>query len=110
MPLLKLQVPCFRILQVAALIGQGELRAYISKGQIAKIETRPTKQGRAPEGALELRDATRLKTGTRCKRTLRKIERNLYKKSTAVRYACENKTVVIEKNEDGSNYIVRIIE
>jgi len=77
MPLLKLQVPCFRILQVAALIGQGELRAYISKGQIAKIETRPTKQGRAPEGALELRDATRLKTGTRCKRTLRKIERNL---------------------------------
>ena len=47
---------------------------------------------------------------SKCLKTKRKIERNLYKKSTAVRYACENKTVVIEKNEDGTNYIVRIIE
>ena len=47
---------------------------------------------------------------SKCLRTKRKIERNLYKKSTAVRYSCENKTVVIEKNEDGSSYIVRIVE
>ena len=46
----------------------------------------------------------------KCLKAKRTIERNLYKKSTAVRYACENKTVVIEKNNDGSNYIVRIVE
>ena len=47
---------------------------------------------------------------SKCLKTKRKIERNLYKKSTAVRYSCENKTVVIEKNADGTNYIVRIVE
>ncbi len=47
---------------------------------------------------------------SKCLKAKRTIERNLYKKSTAVRYACENKTVVIEKNADGSNYIVRIVE
>jgi len=47
---------------------------------------------------------------SKCLKAKRTIERNLYKKSTAVRYACENKTVVIEKNEDGSSYIVRIVE
>lgn len=46
----------------------------------------------------------------KCLKAKRTIERNLYKKSTAVRYACENKTVVIEQNDDGSNYIVRIVE
>ena len=47
---------------------------------------------------------------SKCLKAKRTIERNLYKKSTSVRYACENKTVVIEKNADGTNYIVRIIE
>ena len=47
---------------------------------------------------------------SKCLKAKRTIERNLYKKSTAVRYACENKTVVIEKNADGSNYIVKIVE
>lgn len=47
---------------------------------------------------------------SKCLKAKRMIERNLYKKSKAVRYACENKTVVIEKNADGSNYIVRIVE
>ena len=47
---------------------------------------------------------------SKCLKAKRTIERNLYKKSTSVRYACENKTVEIEKNDDGSNYIVRIIE
>ena len=47
---------------------------------------------------------------SKCLKAKRTIERNLYKKSTSVRYACENKKVVIEKNDDGSNYIVRIIE
>jgi len=47
---------------------------------------------------------------SKCLKAKRTIERNLYKKSTATRYACENKTVVIEKNADGSNYIVKIVE
>ncbi len=47
---------------------------------------------------------------SKCLKAKRTIERNLYKKSTAVRYACENKTVVIEKNDDGSSYIVKIVE
>jgi len=47
---------------------------------------------------------------SKCLKAKRTIERNLYKKSQSVRYSCENKTVVIEKNDDGSNYIVRIIE
>ena len=47
---------------------------------------------------------------SRCLKTKRKIERNLYKKSTSVRYSCENKTVEVSKNADGTNYIVRIIE
>ena len=47
---------------------------------------------------------------SKCLKAKRTIERNLYKKSTAVRYSCENKTVVIEKNEDGSSYIVKIVE
>jgi|TARA_R100000084_G_scaffold107537_1_gene67795 membrane-bound inhibitor of C-type lysozyme len=46
----------------------------------------------------------------KCLKAKRTIERNLYKKSTAVRYACENKTVEVSKNSDGTNYIVRIIE
>jgi len=47
---------------------------------------------------------------SKCLKAKRTIERNLYKKSTSVRYSCENKTVVVEKNKDGSNYIVRIVE
>ena len=47
---------------------------------------------------------------SKCLKAKRTIERNLYKKSTAVRYACENKTVEISKNSDGTNYIVRIVE
>tara|TARA_B100000575_G_scaffold278576_1_gene266032 strand:+ start:314 stop:532 length:219 start_codon:yes stop_codon:yes gene_type:complete len=47
---------------------------------------------------------------SKCLKAKRTIERNLYKKSQSVRYSCENKTVVIEKNADGSNYIVRIVE
>tara|TARA_Y100000592_G_scaffold76217_1_gene119243 strand:- start:1022 stop:1240 length:219 start_codon:yes stop_codon:yes gene_type:complete len=46
----------------------------------------------------------------KCLKAKRTIERNLYKKSTSVRYACENKTVEISKNADGSSYIVRIVE
>ena len=46
----------------------------------------------------------------KCLKAKRTIERNLYKKSTAVRYSCENKTVEISKNADGSSYIVKIIE
>jgi len=47
---------------------------------------------------------------SKCLKAKRTIERNLYKKSTAVRYSCENKTVVIEQNDDGSSYIVKIVE
>ncbi len=46
----------------------------------------------------------------KCLKAKRTIERNLYKKSTAVRYACENKTVEVSKNADGTNYIVKIIK
>jgi len=46
----------------------------------------------------------------KCLKAKRTIERNLYKRSNAVRYACENKTVEISKNTDGSSYIVRIIK
>ena len=47
---------------------------------------------------------------SKCLKAKRTIERNLYKKSQSVRYSCENKTVVIEKNDDGTNYIVRIVD
>ena len=47
---------------------------------------------------------------SKCLKAKRTIERNLYKKSTSVRYSCENKTVEVSKNIDGTNYIVRIIE
>ena len=47
---------------------------------------------------------------SKCLKTKRTIERSLYKKSTSVRYSCENKTVEVSKNTDGTNYIVRIIE
>tara|TARA_Y100000389_G_scaffold141402_1_gene139247 strand:+ start:369 stop:596 length:228 start_codon:yes stop_codon:yes gene_type:complete len=47
---------------------------------------------------------------SKCLKAKRTIERNLYKKTTSVRYSCENKTVEISKNTDGSNYIVRIVE
>jgi len=46
---------------------------------------------------------------SKCLKAKRTIERNLYKSKT-VRYSCENKTVEVSKNDDGSNYIVRIIE
>jgi len=45
-----------------------------------------------------------------CLKAKRTIERNLYKKSTSVRYSCENKTVEVSKNTDGTSYIVRIVE
>ena len=47
---------------------------------------------------------------SKCSKAKRTIERNLYKKTTSVRYSCENKTVEGSKNADGTNYIVRIIE
>jgi len=47
---------------------------------------------------------------SKCLKAKRTIERNLYKKSTSVRYSCENKTVEVSKNKDGTNYIVRIVE
>jgi membrane-bound inhibitor of C-type lysozyme len=47
---------------------------------------------------------------SKCLKAKRTIERNLYKKSTSVRYACENKTVEVSQNSDGTNYIVRIVE
>ena len=47
---------------------------------------------------------------SKCLKAKRTIERNLYKRSTAVRYSCENKTVVIQKNDDGSTYIVKIVD
>jgi membrane-bound inhibitor of C-type lysozyme len=46
----------------------------------------------------------------KCLKAKRTIERNLYKKTTSVRYSCENKTVEVSKNTDGTNYIVRIID
>ena len=47
---------------------------------------------------------------SKCLKAKRTIERNLYKKTTSVRYSCENKTVEVSKNTDGTSYIVRIIE
>ena len=47
---------------------------------------------------------------SKCLKAKRTIEKNLYKESKTVRYSCENKTVEVSKNDDGSNYIVRIIE
>jgi membrane-bound inhibitor of C-type lysozyme len=47
---------------------------------------------------------------SKCLKAKRTIERNLYKKSTSVRYSCENKTVEVSKNTDGTNYIVRIVK
>jgi len=47
---------------------------------------------------------------SKCLKAKRTIERNLYKKSQSVRYSCENKTVVIEKNDDGSSFIVKIVD
>ncbi len=47
---------------------------------------------------------------SKCLKAKRTIERNLYKESQTVRYSCENKTVEVSKNADGSSYIVRIIE
>ena len=47
---------------------------------------------------------------SKCLKAKRTLEWNLYKESKTVRYSCENKTVEVSKNDDGSNYIVRIIE
>jgi membrane-bound inhibitor of C-type lysozyme len=47
---------------------------------------------------------------SKCLKAKRTIERNLYKKSNSVRYSCENKTVEISKNSDGTTYIVKIIK
>ena len=47
---------------------------------------------------------------SKCLKAKRTIERNLYKKSQTVRYSCENKTVEVSKNADGTSYIVRIVE
>ena len=47
---------------------------------------------------------------SKCRKAKRTIERNWYKKSQAVRYSCENKTVEVSKNADGTSYIVKIIE
>ncbi len=47
---------------------------------------------------------------SKCLKAKRTIERNLYKESQTVRYSCENKTVEVSKNADGSSYIVRIIK
>lgn len=47
---------------------------------------------------------------SKCLKAKRTIERNLYEKSNSVRYSCENKTVEISKNSDGTTYIVKIIK
>tara|TARA_Y100001973_G_C5192166_1_gene331705 strand:+ start:1508 stop:1735 length:228 start_codon:yes stop_codon:yes gene_type:complete len=47
---------------------------------------------------------------SKCLKAKRTIERNLYKENQSVRYSCENKTVEVSKNADGTHYIVRIIE
>ena len=47
---------------------------------------------------------------SKCLKAKRTIERNLYKESQTVRYSCENKTVEVSKNADGSSYIVRIVK
>jgi membrane-bound inhibitor of C-type lysozyme len=47
---------------------------------------------------------------SKCLKAKRTIERNLYKESNSVRYSCENKTVEISKNSDGTTYIVKIIK
>ncbi len=36
---------------------------------------------------------------SKCLKAKRTIERNLYKKSTSVRYSCENKTVEVSKTQ-----------
>jgi len=45
-----------------------------------------------------------------CLKSKRTIERNLYKDTGSVRYACESKTVEINKGPNGKTYIVKIIE
>ena len=47
---------------------------------------------------------------SKCLKAKRTIERNLYKRSQSIRYSCENKTVEVSKNADGTSYIVKIIE
>jgi|TARA_B100000085_G_scaffold282621_1_gene311492 membrane-bound inhibitor of C-type lysozyme len=47
---------------------------------------------------------------SKCLKAKRTIERNLYKRSQSVRYSCENKTVEVSKNADGTSYIVKIID
>ena len=47
---------------------------------------------------------------SKCLKAKRTIERNLYKRRQSVRYSCENKTVEVSKNADGTSYIVKIIE
>ena len=47
---------------------------------------------------------------SKCLKAKRTIERNLYKRIQSVRYSCENKTVEVSKNADGTSYIVKIIE
>ena len=47
---------------------------------------------------------------SKCLKAKRTIERNLYKDTGNVRYACESRIVEISKGPDGKNYIVKIVE
>ena len=47
---------------------------------------------------------------SKCLKAKRTIERNLYKDTGNVRYACESRVVEISKGPDGNNYIVKIVE
>ena len=58
----------------------------------------------------DVTEHTAYKQISKCLKAKRTIERNLYKKSNSVRYSCENKTVEISKNSDGTTYIVKIIK
>ena len=58
----------------------------------------------------DVSEHTPFKQISKCLKAKRTIERNLYKESQTVRYSCENKTVEVSKNADGSSYIIRIIE
>ena len=58
----------------------------------------------------DITEHTAFEQVAKCLKAKRTIERNLYKKSGSVRYACENRTVEISEDADGSSYIVKIIE
>tara|TARA_R100000455_G_C6138988_1_gene32961 strand:- start:37 stop:255 length:219 start_codon:yes stop_codon:yes gene_type:complete len=58
----------------------------------------------------DMAEYTEFKKLSKCLKAKRTIERNLYKDTGNVRYACESRVVEISKGPDGKNYIVKIVE